>query len=388
MSEKKFVPFFKPHFSEREREAVLRVLDSGWLTTGRETLEFEKEFASFVGAKYAFACNSASSALILAMDALGVKKGKKILTSPYTFISTATSALHLAGEVEYVDIEKDSYNIDANLIEEKLKKDRDIVSIVPIHIAGNVCNMKDLKMLAKKYNVALIEDAAHAFPSLTQQGYAGTLGDAGVFSFYATKTITTGEGGMVCVKDENVAKRIATMRSHGMDRSAWDRYTSTKASYIYDIVADGWKFNMPDILSCIGREQLKKADDFYEKRVSLAKRYNEAFSKCDALVLPPTGVGNAWHLYLLRFRLDMLKIGRDEIFKILQQNGLGLSVHFIPHFEFSFIASRYGISRKDFPESYKKFSETISLPFFPCMSEEDADFVIEQVLNVVRENRL
>lgn len=393
MSEKKFVSFFKPSFDKSEEEAVCRVLDSGWLTTGTETLEFEKEFATFVGAKYALSCNSASSGLILAMDAVGVKPGKKILTSPYTFISTATSALHLGGEVEYVDIEKSSYNIDVNLIEEKLKKDeakkeKEIVAIVPIHIAGNVCKMKELITLSERYSVAIIEDAAHAFPAKTPMGYAGTIGDAGVYSFYATKTMTTGEGGMICTNDEKIAKRIATMRSHGMDRSAWDRYTSKKASYIYDIVADGWKFNMPDILSCIGRAQLKKATSFFESRKKIVQRYNEAFSLCDALQVPPDNEeGNAWHLYLLRLRLDMLRLTRDEIFTCLQERGLGLSVHFIPHFEFSFIKEKYKVNRKDFPESYKKFSETISLPFYPYMKDDDVEYVIQNVLDVIKSNR-
>ena len=387
MCEKRFVPFFRPSFSKGEEEAVLRVLHSGWLTTGVETLEFEKEFAKFVNAKHALACNSASSALILAMEALGVKKGKKILTSPYTFISTATSAIHLGGEVEYVDIEPNSYNIDPNLIEEKLKKDKDIMAIVPIHIAGNVCNMKDILFLAKKYGVYVIEDSAHAFPSLTNEGFAGTLGDAGVFSFYATKTITTGEGGMVCVKDDDVAKRIITLRSHGMDRLAWDRYTSKKASYIYDIIDLGWKFNLPDILSCIGREQLKSANDFYEKRCAIAKRFNEAFLNNDLFKLPPSSNGNAWHLYLLRLNLKALKIDRDAFFIKLQNEGLGVSVHFIPHFEFTFIKDRYKISRNDFPESYEKFSETISLPFYPDMKEDDVEYVIEKVVKVAKENR-
>ena len=384
----KFVPFFKPSFSKAEEEAVLRVLHSGWLTTGSETLAFEKEFAEFVNTKYALACNSASSGLILAMEALGVKAGKKILTSPYTFISTATSAIHLGGEVSYIDIEKDSYNMDANLLEDKLKKDKDIACIVPIHIAGNICNMKDILFLAKKHGVFVIEDAAHAFPAKTELGYAGTLGDAGVFSFYATKTITTGEGGMVCIKDDTIAKRITTMRSHGMDRSAWDRYTSEKASYMYDIIDVGWKFNLPDILSAIGREQLKKANDFCEKRKEIAKEFNRTFSTYDCFKLPPNGDGNAWHLYLLRINEDMLKITRDEFIKKLQQEGLGISVHFIPHFEFTFIKNRYGISAKDFPESYQKFKETISLPFYPDMQPEDIEFVLEKVLKVAKENRI
>ena len=383
----KFIPFFKPSFSKAEEEALLRVLHSGWLTTGCETLAFEKEFAEFVNIKHALACNSASSGLILAMEALGVKPGKKILTTPYTFISTATSAIHLGGDVSYVDIEKDSYNMDANLLEDKLKKDKDIACIVPIHIAGNVCNMKDILSLAKKYNVFVIEDSAHAFPAKTELGYAGTLGDAGVFSFYATKTITTGEGGMVCVKDDEVAKRITTMRSHGMDRSAWDRYTSEKASYMYDIIDVGWKFNLPDILSAIGREQLKKANDFCEKRKKIAKEFSKEFSNYEFFKLPPDGDGNAWHLYLLRINEEMLKITRDEFIKKLQQEGLGISVHFIPHFEFTFIKNNYKIGREDFPESYQKFKETISLPFYPDMQKEDIEFVLEKVIKVAKENK-
>lgn len=391
MGEKRFVSFFKPSFDMAEEEAVSRVLKSGWLTTGEETLAFEKEFAAFVGVRYALACNSASSGLILAMDAVGVRPGKKILTSPYTFISTATSAMHLGADVEYVDIESSSYNIDINLVEERLKQDeskKEIVAIVPIHIAGNVCNMKELITLAKKYSVAIVEDAAHAFPIKTPCGYAGTIGNVGVFSFYATKTMTTGEGGMVCTNDEKLARRIATMRSHGMDRSAWDRYTSKKASYLYDIISEGWKFNMPDILSCIGRAQLRKADSFFESRKQIAQRYNEAFASCDVLQTPPNDEkNNAWHLYLLRLRLDMLKMSRDEVFTTLQERGLGLSVHFIPHFEFSFIKEKYNIDRTYFPESYKKFSETISLPFYPYMKDDDVEYVIQNVLDVVKENR-
>lgn len=234
----------------------------------------------------------------------------------------------------------------------------------------------------------MIEDSAHAFPAKTEAGYAGTLGDAGVFSFYATKTITTGEGGMVCVKDDNIAKRITTMRSHGMDRSAWDRYTSEKASYVYDIIDAGWKFNLPDILSAIGREQLKKANDFYEKRKIIAKEFNKVLSNYDCFKIPPDGDGNAWHLYLLRINADMLKINRDEFIKKLQQEGLGISVHFIPHFEFTFIKDRYGISRNDFPESYKKYTETISLPFYPDMQKDEIDFVLEKVIKVANENRV
>lgn len=384
---KKTIPFFTPSFSEEEEKALMRVLRSGWLTTGKETLEFEKEFASFTGSKNALAVNSASSGLMLAMDACGIKSGTKILTSPYTFISTATSALHLGGDVVYADIEKDSYSIDPEKIETILKKDKSVKAIVPIHIAGNVCNMKAINDLAKKYSVAVIEDAAHAFPSKTEEGYAGTLGTCGVFSFYATKTITTGEGGMICTNDEKIAERVKLMRSHGINRTIWDRYTDTKASWKYDVTAEGWKCNLPDILSAIGRVQLKKAKTFFEQRKKIAQKYNAAFAGNDSFILPPDGEGNAWHLYILRLNLEALKIGRDEFGQALQERGLGISMHFIPHFEMSYIKERYGLNSSDFPESNKKYLQSLSLPFYPSMSEDDSDYVIETVIKLAKLNR-
>ena len=384
---KKTIPFFTPSFSEEEEKALMRVLRSGWLTTGKETLEFEKEFTAFTGSKTALAVNSASSGLMLAMDACGIKSGTKILTSPYTFISTATSAMHLGGDVVYADIEKDSYSIDPEKIETILKKDKNIKAIVPIHIAGNVCNMKAINDLAKKYSVAVIEDAAHAFPSKTKEGYAGTLGTCGVFSFYATKTITTGEGGMICTNDEKIAERVKLMRSHGINRTIWDRYTDTKASWKYDVTAEGWKCNLPDILSAIGRVQLKKAKTFFEQRKKIAQKYNAAFAGNDSFILPPDGEGNAWHLYILRLNLEALKIGRDEFGQALQEKGLGISMHFIPHFEMSYIKERYGLNSSDFPESNKKYLQSLSLPFYPSMSEDDSDYVIETVIKLAKLNR-
>ncbi|UTC67205.1 MULTISPECIES: DegT/DnrJ/EryC1/StrS aminotransferase family protein [unclassified Treponema] len=384
---KKIIPFFTPSFSEAEEKALMRVMHSGWLTTGKETLDFEKEFAAFTGSKYALAVNSASSGLMLAMDACGIKKGSKILTSPYTFISTATSALHLGGDVVYADIEKKSYNIDPEKIEDILKKDKSVKAIVPIHIAGNVCNMRAINELANKYSVAVIEDAAHAFPSKTEAGYAGTLGTCGVFSFYATKTITTGEGGIICTNDEKIAERIKLMRSHGINRTIWDRYTDTKASWKYDVTAEGWKCNLPDILSAIGRVQLKKAQSFFEQRKKITEKYNAAFAGNDSFILPPDGQGNAWHLYILRLNLESLKIGRDEFVSALQENGLGISMHFIPHFEMTYIKERYGLNSSDFPESNKKYLQSLSLPLYPSMSEDDSDYVIETVIKLAKLNR-
>lgn len=383
-----FIPFFLPSFSKEEEDAVIRVLRSGWLTTGKEALAFESEFASFTGSAHSLAVNSASSGLLLAMEAFGVGEGNAILTTPYTFVSTATSARHLGAEVVYADIETDSFNIDPGAIEKALEKNKNIQAIVPVHIAGNVCRMEEINELARFYgkkrgrHIAVIEDAAHAFPSRTQMGYAGTLSDAGVYSFYATKTITTGEGGMINVQDGEKAKRISILRSHGIDRTVWDRYTSKTASWKYDVVEEGWKCNLPDILAAIGRVQLTKANSFFEKRKRIAERYTRSFSLSGKCTVPPDGDGNAWHLYLLGFNSEGNGLDRDTAASRLQEAGLGISMHFIPHFEMTWFKKRYGDKRHLFPNALRRYETTISLPLWPDMNEEMIERVIGAVLSI------
>ena len=379
---KPFIPFFRPSITNLEEEAVLRVMRSGWLTTGSEALAFEKEFASFVSSPRALTVNSASSGLILAMQALGVGPGTRILTTPYTFISTATAATHLGAEVCYADIEPDGFNIDPGAVDALLSNNSDIRAVVPVHIAGLPCAMDPILFSAKKYNAAVIEDAAHSFPSKTKNGYAGTLGDAGVFSFYATKTITTGEGGMVCVKDEEIAQRISRLRSHGIDRPVWDRYTSKQADWFYDVIDEGWKCNLPDILAALGRVQLSRAPQFLEKRAAIAARFSKAFAPYDFLTLPPDGPGHAWHLYLLGIVPERMNIDRNEFSRLLSSEGLGISMHFIPHFEFTWCKKRYGISRADFPQAAHRYDTTLSLPLWPDMNEESITRVIDTVIKI------
>lgn len=387
------VPFSRPALGTEEEAAVLRVMRSGWITTGSETLLFEKEFAQALAPHgtgnippvQAFAVNSASSGLMLAYDACGVGPGTKILTTPYTFISTATSALHLGAEVVYADIEADTYNIDPEQIRRKLAADPAIRAVVPVHIAGNVCRMEEICSIARSAGVKVIEDAAHAFPSCVHGVYAGTFADAGVFSFYATKTITTAEGGMVCTRNEEIAKRIQLMRMHGIDRPVWDRYTSPKPSWQYDIAAAGWKCNLPDILSAIGREQLKKAHQFLEQRTAIVQAYNRAFEQYGCFTLPPDSPGNAHHLYILRIRPDKLTIGRDEFAAKLMERGVGVSVHFIPHFHMSYICGRYGITAHDFPNAQRQYERSLTLPLWPGMTEEMVSHVTAAVTALGKE---
>ncbi len=399
------VPFHKAAITKAEEDAVLDVLRSGWLTTGKYALEFEKKFSEIAGKGdegtdrapvISLAVNSNTSGMILAMEACGVKAGTYVITTPYTFVSTAACARHLGAHVLFADVEKDTYSIDPDNIEKILQKataeGKIVQAIVPVHIAGNICNMERILELAKKYStpqnkISVIEDAAHSFPSPTDLGYAGTIGDAGVFSFYVTKTITTAEGGMVCTRDPELAKRMTVMRMHGMDRTTWDRYTSPRASWEYDIIAPGYKFNLPDVLAAIGVCQLDRAWLFYEQRKAIVDMYNKAFSSLDFIELPPDGPGNSWHLYLMRIVPEKLKITREQFAKKMQEAGLGISVHFIPIFHFTYWRELYpDFTAQNYPNAENQYNRTISIPLYPDMTKEDAELVIETVKKIGLEN--
>lgn len=397
MSEIK-VPFHRAAITDAEKQAVMEVLDSGWLTTGKYALEFEKKFSESLGGGdiISLAVNSNTSGMILAMEACGVKAGTAVITTPYTFVSTAACARHLNADVYFADIQKNTYSIDPDKIEEILKKDAEnghkVKAIVPVHIAGNVCDMERIMALAKKYStpenkIYVIEDAAHSYPSKTKLGYAGTIGDAGVFSFYVTKTITTAEGGMVCTRNPELAKRMTVMRLHGMDRTTWDRYTSPRASWEYDIVAPGYKFNLPDVLAAIGCCQVDRAVLFYEQRKRIVEKYNQSFSKLDFIQLPPDGEGNSWHLYLMRIIPSKLKITREQFAKAMQAAGLGISVHFIPIFHFTYWKELYpDFTAENFPVAEDQYQRTISIPLYPDMTDEQAQLVIDTVTKIGTEN--
>jgi dTDP-4-amino-4,6-dideoxygalactose transaminase len=347
------VPFAFPSIGAEEEEAVLGALRSGWLTTGAQALAFEKEFGEFLKGGpvrfdsqplYCLAVNSATSGLHLAAEACGVKPGDLVLVPSCTFTSTAEVLRYLGADPVFVDSIPDGFHIDPQALEETIRRLLDgknpytgkagyggkPVAVMPVHYGGLACDMGAIMDIARRYNLKVIEDAAHSFPSPTPDGYAGTIGDAGVFSFYATKTITTGEGGMVVCKDEAMAKRISVMRSHGIDRSVWNRYTDTKASWYYEVIEAGCKYNLPDLLAALGRAQLRRANELLQKRQAIAARYDGAFSHNEHFLIPQSAAGDARHLYPLRLNLHKLGISRDDFIVKLQENGIGVSVHFIP----------------------------------------------------------
>ena len=380
------VPFSRPSLDHEEEEAVLAVLRSGWLTTGEVATAFEKEFAQAVGTRHALALNSATAGLHLSLEALGVRPGSVVLTTPYTFTATAEVVRYLGADPVFVDIDRATLNIDvpqlAAALETLSAAGRQVSAIVPVHVAGLPCDMEAIRHLSVKLGIPVIEDAAHAFPVRQADRYVGTFGDAGVYSFYATKTITTGEGGMVATDRDEVAARIRIMRLHGIDREVWNRYTEPGASWKYDVVAAGYKYNMTDIAAAIGRVQLRKAESFLSRRKAIARRYIAAFSALDFLTLPTWTENHAWHLFIVRIREKKLAITRDQCIEELQKKGIGVSVHFIPLHTMKYYRERYGLKPDDFPAAMECSRACISLPLSASLSDDDVERVIGAVAEV------
>jgi dTDP-4-amino-4,6-dideoxygalactose transaminase len=393
-ADENFIPFAIPSISREEEEAILRVLHSGWLTTGNEALQFEKEFEAYMaelaqqesGSFRALAVNSCTSALHLAQEACGLGTGTISLVPSLTFTSTAEVVRYLGGEVRFVDVERDSFHISAKTIEETLsslsEEELDNCrTLCLVHYGGYQCAMPEIKTIAERYGLKLIEDAAHALPLLN-----GPQGDIACFSFYATKTITTGEGGMIVSSNEGYIEKMRSLRSHGIDRNTFSRYTDKAASWYYRVMAPGYKYNLPDLLAAIGRVQLAKADLLSERRAYIAAKYNRAFSEDTGLRIPPWELNKcAWHLYPLRLNLEALRIDRNEFFERLQKKGVGLSVHFIPLHTMPYYKERYHYQDEELENTMEVFNQEISLPIWPDMSTSQVDAVIESVLELSRE---
>jgi dTDP-4-amino-4,6-dideoxygalactose transaminase len=380
-----FVPFFRPSIGPEEETAVISVLRSGWLTTGEVTERFESEFAAVAGVRHALAVNSATAGLHLALESLGVGPEDAVITTPYTFAATAEVIRYVGADPLFVDIETHSMNIDPQAVEHALKRcraeKRKVSAILPVHVAGLPCDMRALADISRRYQVPIVEDAAHAFPVRTESGFVGAIGDAGVYSFYATKTITTGEGGMLVTDREDIAARARIMRLHGIDRDVWNRYTSRDASWRYDVVAPGFKYNLTDIAAAIGRAQLAKAEDFLTCRRRIAGRYLEALAGLDFLQLPAPASSHAWHLFIVHVVPGKLSIDRDAFAEELMRRGIGISVHFIPLHLMSYYRSRYDLRPENFPRALESFRTCISLPLWPSLSDQD----VERVISAVKE---
>lgn len=382
------VPFHKPSIDQDELEAVKSVLASGWLTTGPVTQEFEKQFAAFIGCKHALAVNSATAALQLAVDALGLEPDDEVLVPTYTFTATAAVVIHAGARPVLCDSAKDSFNVCLEDAERRITpKTR---AIIPVHIAGQPCDLAGVHTLAARHGLRVIEDAAHALPASYRGTRIGAISELTAFSFYATKTLSTGEGGMLTTNDDRYVERASKMRLHGISGDAWRRYTA-KGSWFYDVQYAGYKLNMCDVLAAIGRVQLTKTDRMWERRREIARIYTDTFSRLEELQVPPAeqpDTESAWHLYILRVRPELLTIARDECIRELKEQGIGASVHFIPLHLHSFYAEKYGYRPGDFPNAEDAYSRCFSLPIFPDMTEPEIDHVIHSVKALLDRKRI
>jgi len=387
MNDKNYIPFHRPSIGQEEMDAVQQVLASGWLTTGRVAMEFEQQFAAYIGCKHALAVNSCTAALQLALDAIGLQAGDEVLLPSYTFTATAEVATYFGARPVLCDSLPGGFNIDPADAEQRItSKTR---AIIPVHIAGEACDLGAIHELARRRNLHVIEDAAHAIPTSYKGRRVGTISEMTAFSFYTTKTITTGEGGMITTNDDKYADRISLMRLHGIGRDAWKRYAKT-GSWFYEVQEAGYKMNLPDILAAVGVAQLKKADLFWQKRREIAAFYRQNLSQFEELQLPPVGRNgddHAWHLFILRLRPDLLSIARNEMIEELKADGIGTSVHFIPLHRHPYYVRTYGCTPSDFPQADDSYSRCLSLPIFPDMTQAEREHVVQSVARLVTKNR-
>ncbi len=384
-----FLPFALPDIGEEEITEVVEALRSGWLTTGPKTARFEADFAEFIGsngveAVQALAVNSATAGLHLALEAVGVGAGDEVITTTYTFTATAEVIRYLGAHPVLVDIDPLTFNLDPAQIERAITPRTK--AIIPVHFGGLACEMDAIIEIARKHKLRVIEDAAHALPTRYRGKLVGALAsDATVYSFYATKTITTGEGGMIVTRDAELARRCRTMRLHGISRDVFDRYTSTKPSWHYEVVAPGFKYNMSDLAAALGIQQLKKAWRFQQQRQTLAERYDAAFDALPVILPPRAEAGDlhAWHLYVIRLR-DAAPIKRDEFMQRMAERGIGCSVHFIPLHQQPYWRDTYHLKPEAFPAAQAAYERAVSLPLYTRMTEADQQRVIEAVTELLR----
>ncbi len=381
-----YLPFAQPDTDQAEIDAVSEVIASGWLTTGPKAKQFEAEFAAAVGARHGIAVNSCTAAMHLALEAIGLGPGDEVITTPYTFAATAEVVRYFDARPVFVDVDPRSLNLRPELVEAVVTPRTR--AIIPTHIAGLPVDLAPIYEIAAHRGLAVIEDAAHAFPAQYRGRLIGSrvrpdVRSAVCFSFYATKTITTGEGGMICTDDNEIADRCRIMALHGISRDAWKRYTA-EGSWYYEIIAPGYKYNMTDVAAAMGLAQLRKADTMWRRRCEIAEEYTRAFGMQPELEVPydRPDSQHAWHLYMLRLNLDKLDIDRAQFMDELKTRKIGASVHFIPLHLHPYYRETYAYTPQDFPSAYREYQREVSLPIYSKMTEADVRDTIAAVLDI------
>ncbi len=378
------IPFHRAHITDDEINGVVDSLRKGWITMGEKTVEFEKEFAAYTGGKHAVAMNSCTASLHLALKVIGIKEGDEVIVPAMTFAATSETVLYFNAKPVFADVCPDTHLILPEEIEKK--KTSKTRAIMPVHYAGQPADLEEIRSVSGG-SIPIIEDAAHALPSYYRGKIIGSEGDIICFSFYATKTVTTGEGGMAVTANEDWAERMRRLRLHGISSDAWKRYTGA-GTWKYDVTEVGYKYNTTDLNAALGLAQLMKADDMRWARERIADRYNRAFKEFDGIL--PYRIKDdrvtSWHLYPLRLDIDNLTISRDEFIEEMKSRGIATSVHFIPLHHFTYYRN-FGMRAEDFPNAEWIFDRVVSLPIYPDMNEAEADYVIENVIDIVKKRR-
>lgn len=396
------VPFFRPQMTQAEISEVCDTLSSGWLTTGPKTKRFEEEFAAAVGAKHAVALNSCTAALHLALEAHDLRRGQIVLVPTMTFAATAEVVRYAGAIPLLVDCDPKTLNMDLEDAERKLEHLRlgmlpraipaeaPVVGIIPVHVGGFMLDINAIQAFAARHNLWIVEDAAHAFPaawrsrtSIAWQRCGENTADVTCFSFYANKTITTGEGGMATTNDAEIAARIRSLSLHGLSHDAWGRYSGA-GSWDYRIIAPGYKYNLTDVASSIGLHQLARAEEMRRVRENIAQRYSESFAGIEEIELPINDVDriHSWHLYPLKLRLDKLRIERNSFIEEIKHYGVGSSVHWRPLHLHPYYQKQFGWQPGHLPQSSETWERLISLPLFPSMQADEINHVVEAVQNI------
>jgi len=378
----RMVPFFRMSLTRKEIDSVNKVLKSGWLTTGEIAKKFEKKFGRYIGARHASAVSSCTAGLILGMKALGIGKGDEVITSPYTFVSSVEAIIHAGARPVFADIDPLTLNLDPDAVMEKISGRTK--AILPIHIAGLPCCVNDFRKIAQKHGLFLIYDAAHAVGAGFGKKKIGKFGDISSFSFYATKNLTTGEGGMVTTNSQTLAEKIGILSLHGMDRKAWRRYLD-QGSWYYEVVDLGHKCNLADMNAALGLAMMDRLESLQARRRQVASWYDAGLGKYEEVELPARGNDSehAWHLYIIKLNLDKLGINRDRFIMELNACNIGTSVHFIPIFRHPFFKGKYGLNIGNFPHAEQAFKRVISLPFFPGLRRDEVRYVAECIGRII-----
>lgn len=376
------VPFFRPSIGEAEIEAVTQTMRSGWLTSGPISKQFETEFAnclvsdSAAAAPHAIAVNSATAALHLGLEALGVGPGDEVIVPTLTFTATAEVVRYLGASPVFVDIDPSTLCMDLGAVKDAVTPFTKV--ILPVHFGGRPCDLTQLRQIADRHGLFILDDAAHAFPAYHKGCKIGaSLADATAFSFYANKTMTTGEGGMLVTRHDSIAERARIMRLHGIDRDVFNRFTDNKASWLYDVVAPGYKYNLTDSAAALGRVQLSRVDEFHDRRRRLAEKYFGELS-CLPVILPPAaadGDVHSWHLFVIQVTSEAAR-SRDELAHFMQSQSIGISVHYRPLHQMTYWAN---VARGHFPEADTYFDRCLSLPLFMDMADEEFDYIVSSL---------